>query len=143
MIQRLALAAVAVVVAAWLVIGLRDARVHGEAREIVRESFRGFAASGRLGDDEPALRRAGRLLDDAELLNPDSSILYDRAIQLFLLGHPRESIDRLETLVEREPENSEAWATLAAISREAQPRLSARALDELRQLDPHRVERRR
>jgi hypothetical protein len=139
-LQRLVLAGIALVLAAWLVVGLRDARMHEDARQIVRDSFREFTASGELGTGEADLRRAGRLLERAELLNPDSSVLHDRAIDLFLLGRRRESIDTLEELVEREPENAEAWAALAAIARGVEPRLSARALDEVHRLDPRRTE---
>jgi hypothetical protein len=142
-LQRLVLAGVALVVSAWLLVGLRDAHLHQDGREIVRESLRELASSGRAGGDAAALEHAGRLFERAELLNPDSSVLHDRAIQLFLLERPRESIDRLEELVEREPENSGAWGALAAIARGVEPRLSARALDEVHRLDPRGAERRR
>jgi hypothetical protein len=141
-LQRLVLAGIALIVAAWLLVGLRDARMHEDARQIVQESFREFAASGERGVDKAALRRAGRLLESADLLNPDSSLLHDRAVQLFLLGRPRESIERFKELVEREPENAGAWAALGAAARGPAPRLSARALKEAARLDPRGSERR-
>ena len=114
-----------------------------EGRQIVRESFRLFGASGELGGNRADLERAGRLFDSARLLNPDLSLLQDQSNQLYLLYRRRESVDRLSELVDREPENVEAWATLAQVAREVQPRLAARARAEARRLDPQRAERRR
>jgi predicted Zn-dependent protease len=142
-LARLVLAGVALIVTAWLLVGLRDARMQEEGRQIVRESFRLFASSGELGGNRADLERAGRLFDSARLLNPDLSLLHDRSNQLFLLYRRRDSVDRLTELVDREPENVDAWTTLAQVAREVEPRLSARARDEARRLDPRRAERRR
>lgn len=142
--QRVTLAGLALLVAAWLVVALRDARQQDEGREIVRDAVRQAAASsGRSAASDSELERAGRLFERAELLNPDRSLLHDDANRLYLQRRTRMAVERLRELVRAEPENVQAWSTLAIVAREVDADLAARALERRGELDPRRATRRR
>ena len=140
--MRLALVGIALLILAWLAIALRDVRAQEEGREIVSDSLKALARGDIERADPVQLERAGRLLEDARLLNPDVSPLVDRGNQLFLAGRVDEAIDRLQEVVRREPDNVEAWARLTIAAEERDPALAARARAEARRLDPRGAARR-
>lgn len=124
---RVALAAVSVLVAAWLGVLLRDHEL-------------GTSAADNLGD--PGLREGEgtveqelERLHDAEFLNPTSRWLYLRAFHLTNLKRSRAAIREAEALTRREPQNAEAWAVLA-LAAERDPRRAAAAVRRLRRLSP-------
>jgi Flp pilus assembly protein TadD len=113
-----ALAAVAVVVVAWLGVMERDRRLFD----------RGAAAA--------TLRRADSDLRAADLLNPDSGPDLVRAIKLQFAGRWREAITTIERVLRREPDNLYAWNALGAVARGRDPAALRRARAAARRLDP-------
>jgi hypothetical protein len=104
---RISLFVIAVLSLAWLAVLLRDQEVG----------------------------QAGRL-DDAELLNPDSTWQLKRAQRWFARNQPRRAALEAEALLRSEPENIEALFLLVVTTREIDPRRSAQALAEIRRLNP-------
>jgi Flp pilus assembly protein TadD len=102
---RVALAAVCLLVVAWLVLGLRDARLEQDGTELSRAPAAvSDAAVARSADDK---------LADAELLNPDTAPLLGRAGLALRRGQLERGVELLRDVVEREPENLPAWRLLA------------------------------
>ncbi len=123
--ERLALLALSLVVAAFLVVGLRAARAESEAREIAVQS------TGR-ADDERALEA----FRDARRLNPDTGPELAEAALLSLRRRYREAIAILERVVREEPQNADAWTLLLGASRAVDLALAVDADRELRRLKP-------
>ena len=122
---RAAVAAVAVVLLAWLGVMERDARLQA----------RGVAAAGRL-DVPGSAARADAAFRDARLLNPDTAPDVARALVLQARGRRGAAVALLEAVVRREPENVSAWGVLYAVARDADPAAARRALAARRRLDP-------
>ena len=105
MISRAAVVLLAVAVAAWLALGLRNARLEQRGLEL---SQSGAAAR------TPALaREADRLLRDSETLNPDPTPTLYRGGLALRLGRPEQAVTLLRDVVSEEPENLDAWSLLA------------------------------
>lgn len=80
---------------------------------------------------------------DAELLNPDWAEPEGlRATLEIRARRERPAYDSLTEIVRREPENVQAWALLALVSRRIDPPLAARAARRVRELDPVNARRR-
>ena len=116
--------------------------VLGWTAVLVRDRQVGNAASNELLHRAhlPPARAASemRRLEDARLLNPDTTWDLDRAAAWVSLGRPRLAVRDLESLVRREPANLEAWRVLALISRGIDPTRHEQAIAQVRRLDPKR-----
>ena len=118
---RVALAAVAVLVLAWLGVMERDTRLQAQ------------------GVSERNLARADADLRAARVLNPDTAPDLGRA---FLYLHrpgaaaARRAAALLEGVLRREPDNIAAWSGLLLVARGHDPGTVRRALRALRRLDP-------
>lgn len=105
MLLRVLLAVACLVVAAWLALGLRDARLEQDGTELSR--------SPAAVSDATVAHAADDKLADAELLNPDTTPLLNRAGLALRLGQVDRGIALLREIVEQEPENLPAWRLLA------------------------------
>jgi hypothetical protein len=128
MAQRIVLALVALLAVGWLAVAYRDARLQARGSELARLPAEQLdAATVRESDD--LLRRAG-------LLNPDRSLLYDRAVLMLRADRLDEGVERLERHLRAEPEHREAWGILLAATSRTRPDTSRRALRRFRELGP-------
>ena len=123
---RIGLAVLALVVAAWLAVGLRAAVPETRALSKARDDARTPAGQ----------RQVRRLFTDARSLNPDSQPRVSEASFLVATGKRREAVRVLEPVVRDEPDNAEAWAILAGATAKADRRRNAQALAQLRRLKP-------
>jgi hypothetical protein len=136
MTMRLVLGTLALVVAAWSAIALREAHAERRAGDILAGEVR-RVLEGAPTPDRERVAEAGRLLHRGEPFQPDSSRELQRGTQLLLAGRPRAAIGQLRRLVAREPENVQAWSRLATSAvRRVDPGLAARASRRVRELDP-------
>lgn len=127
MVARIALALVCLVVAAWLALGLRDARLEQRGTDLSR--------TPAAVDDAAVAREADEQLADAELLNPDTNPIVVRSGLALRRGDLDRGIALLEDVVEREPENLPAWRLLGLAARAAHdPGLERRAQREVERL---------
>ena len=131
-VARACVAAVAVVVLAWLFAMLLDDRA----------LRRGVELSGRVESAADA-RRAEALLRDARRLNPDSAPDVGRAVLYQGRGRPQRAVALLEDVLEREPDNLGAWALLYQLTRTRDPATARRALAARARLDPFNARPRR
>jgi hypothetical protein len=113
---RVVLALVAVVVLAWLVVMERDTRLQAQALKTPARA-------------EPDLRHA-------TFLNPDTSPTLLRAL-IYLGEHDRRrALATVESVLRREPDNSDAWGELLLIARGYDASALRRAQAAARRLDP-------
>jgi hypothetical protein len=126
MAQRIVLALVALLAAAWLAVSFRDARLEARGLELARLPF------DRL--DAGTVRESDDLLRRAELLNPDRSLAYQRGVLMLRAGRIEEGVARIRRYLRDEPEQREAWGILSAATARAQPALSREALRRYREL---------
>ena len=113
-VARACVAAIAVVVIAWLAVMERNE--HLLKRGVETRSVDDFSR--------------------ARVLNPDTSADVGRALVLQSRGEGREARRVLDSVLRREPENLRAWGLLYLISRDADPAAARRALAARRRLDP-------
>jgi predicted Zn-dependent protease len=118
---RLAAAALAVIVLAGL--GWRERAVRLQQHALDE------AGAGHVDTAVRDLERAARL-------NPDSTPDVFRALLLFKVGGRRPSIAILRSVVEREPDNLQAWGYLANYAAGRDPATRREALAAVRRLDP-------
>jgi Tfp pilus assembly protein PilF len=119
---RVLVAAVAIVVLAWLAVGERDLRL--ERSGVAAAERRDFAA-------------ADADLRAARLLNPDTGPDISRAFALQAQeGRYTDAAAVLRDVVRREPDNVFAWRSLAGFARDLDPPTAAHARAVLRRLDP-------
>jgi hypothetical protein len=131
--QRLAIAVVAAAAVAWLAVGLRNELLLERAQEV------SLQASPSPTEIEAALADAR----DGELLNPDWAEPEGlRATLRIRARDQRAAYDSLTDIVRREPDNVQAWALLALVSRRIDPPLATRAERRVRELDPVNARRR-
>jgi hypothetical protein len=121
LIARAGVAAVAVVVIAWLAVMERDTRVQSWA----------LAESGR-----PPISHAYRDFRRARLLNPDSGPDVLLGLLDGVHGQTKSGIARLQAVVRREPENLFAWGQLYKVAQGHDPAVANRAFAQLGRLDP-------
>ena len=124
---RVLVAAVAVLLAAWLGVLLRNAMVAQSAGD--RIFFTPALSAGELD------RELDRL-ESARLLDPDPGVDELRAGLLWLRGRPAESARVAKALVRSEPQNVHAWMHLYRATVESHPRQAAFALSQVRRLNP-------
>jgi predicted Zn-dependent protease len=129
-VVRASVAVLALLVLSWTAVLVRDQQVGNAASdELLHHAH---LAPARAASE---MRR----LEDARLLDPDTTWDLNRAVAWVSLGRPRRAVRDLESLVRREPANLEAWRVLALISRRIDPARHEQALAELRRLDPKRT----
>jgi len=131
LLGRIAVVLVALIVVAWLGLGLRAAVLTERGTEQLEQ---GLAAQQ---SGQPALRRAERSLHDATFLNPDRRPESYRAQVLVALGENARGRALSEQVTREEPDNREIWATASAIALALQDReYQAAAARQLRRLNP-------
>jgi len=123
---RTVLALISALLVAWFAVLWRDERV-------------GSAASARILE-RPEMSDSDweRSLDElrrAELLDPGTKWTVTRATSL-LLRDKRAALRLAQSVLAGEPDNLGAWLVVYEATRERDPRRSARALAEIRRLDP-------
>jgi predicted Zn-dependent protease len=132
LLPRIVLAVVALLVVAWSAVLWRDDRIGSEASSRL-------IMSEQLTDAEWA--REVERLRDAELLDPSTKWPLARAGAFVLRDRPRDAARVVESVLEREPENVEAWIVLSRATREIDPRRAAQARAEILRLSPPPPER--
>ena len=125
MLARAAVAAVALLVLAYLAVGLRN----------VVLAERGERLAALLDPTAAQVDEAEDLLERARLLDPDTRPLVVEGRLLTARGDD-EGPALLERAVEREPDNVLAWSVLALAMHEADPARSREALARMRELSP-------
>jgi predicted Zn-dependent protease len=127
MFARAALGALALVVCLWLLAGLRSSHLAAEAER----------PSGTMVKINPAdLERRRDMLDDARRLNPDPTPDIREAQLLIIADRDREAVRVVRKVVEREPENYEAWLVLRQAAFRGDSALFRRATREALRLNP-------
>jgi hypothetical protein len=126
MALRAAVLAVALAACAWFAIGVRQGNAANDAAAIVARPDAGGAASAR---------HAASLLDDAGWLNPDQQVDVLRGILARQRGDLPGARRILRGVVQREPENLQAWIELARSSK-GDPATALTALLHVRKLVP-------
>jgi predicted Zn-dependent protease len=81
-------------------------------------------------------------LRGARLLDPDRYWELTRARYLLLRDRPVRALRTANGLVREEPDNLDAWIIVREAAREVDPRRAARALAEIRRLNPRLTRRR-
>ncbi len=122
---RAAVAAVAVLVIAWLAVMERDAALEARA-----------APAQQPGASAAVLARAEGDLRDALFLNPDSAPQISLAAVLRARGDEAGALAEMAGVVRREPDNLRAWLAYALLAEGTDPAAVERARAELRRLDP-------
>ena len=125
MLARVAVAVVSVLVAGWLVVMERDARLYE----------RGIEAGGSL-DDPRTVAQAESDLEGARLLSPDRTADVGLAMTWWITGRAAEARGLLEDVVRAEPDNLSAWTALGWVNDGADAGLERRVRAEVRRLDP-------
>jgi hypothetical protein len=121
-----ALAVGALAACLWLFAGLRASRLQADAERRLDSARTSRADIERRLDE----------LEDARRLNPDPTPEI-REAQLLVVAHrDREAVRVIEEVVEREPENYEAWLGLRQAAFRVDPPLSRRATREALRLNP-------
>ena len=126
-LPRAAIALVALAVVAWSAVLWRDERIGEDA------SNRIIMNQG-LGEAEWA--RELERLRDAELLDPSTKWPVAQAGALLQRGRQAEAARVIEDVVEREPDNVEAWIVLREATEGRDPPRAAQARMEIRRLSP-------
>lgn len=106
-LARIALAAAALLVAAWFALGVYESRAISQATSV---------AAGRGPVTAAEARRADRLLHDAATLNPDRAVDVLRAQVAIARGDTAHARQILNGVVRREPQDLDAWIALANAS---------------------------
>ena len=126
MAQRIVLAIVALLAAAWLAVSFRDARLEARGLELSRLPL------DRL--DADTVRESDDLLRRARLLNPDRSLVYDRGVLMLRAGRSEEGVALIRRYLRDEPEQRQAWGILSAATARTRPAISREALRRYREL---------
>lgn len=126
MVARAALVVVAAVACVWLVAGWRSSHLLADAER----------PSGSAKIDAAELERRRDMLDDARRWNPDPTPDIREGQLLVIADRDREAVRLLQEVVEREPENYEAWLVLRQAAVRVDPPLSRRATLEALRLNP-------
>lgn len=137
LLARIAVTLAALAIAVWCAVGLRSAKLEEDGTEVARR----FALAGLAGERPDAagrreLAQAAKDLDRAAWLNPDQRPRVYRASSLFLLGETARATDLAREVVDREPDNLEAWTLIAYAARGRAPDLVEEAGRAIARLNP-------
>jgi Tetratricopeptide repeat len=124
---RAAIALVALAIVAWSAVLWRGDRIGRDASDRI-------IMNQDLSDAD--WEREVERLRDAELLDAGTRWPVARAGALLQRGHRAEAARVIEDVVEREPDNLEAWIVLREAAEGRDPRRAARAHREIRRLSP-------
>jgi hypothetical protein len=125
---RVALGVLAVAALAWLALGLRAARLESEAADLAGPSP-AAAPRDRLERALDAYRRA-------RSFNADTAPEVREAGLLNFHRRRREALELLRDVVQREPENWDAWTLISGVAAEVDPALAERARRRASELNP-------
>jgi hypothetical protein len=125
--MRVLAALIALLVAGWL--GVQAIGAHGD-EEVTRITLSERTPSAA------QLRRAERLIERMERLNPDTRPRQLRGLVAHRAGDARRATAIFRSIVRDEPENLQAWAQLARAAEDYDPSLAATARDRARELAP-------
>jgi predicted Zn-dependent protease len=123
---RVALVVLALLVLAYLAVGLRNVVLADRGERIA-------ALDDPTGSQ---IEDAERALEDARFLDPDTRPLLVEGALLAANGRGEEGRALIERAVEREPDNVLAWSVLAQVTSEADPARSRAARARMRELSP-------
>jgi predicted Zn-dependent protease len=126
-LPRAAIALVALAAVAWSAVLWRGERIGQDASDRI-------IMNHDLSDAEWA--REVERLRDAELLDPSTKWPVAQAGALLQRGRAAEAARVIEDVVEREPDNVEAWIVLREATEGRDPRRAAEARAEIRRLSP-------
>ena len=124
---RAALAVVAALLVAWSAVLWRGDRIGSDASDrIIRNADLA----------EAAWAREMERLRDAELLDPSTRWPVARAGALYQRGRFEQAAAVLEDVLEKEPDNLEAWLYMREVASGRDPALAAEARAAIRRLNP-------
>jgi hypothetical protein len=133
---RCGIAAIALLIGAWLVLSFRAVELEADGRTIFEQGQRGPIQPGEV-------RRAQSFFDRAGRFSADKSPLVYEGFLLFDAGRYGEAAAAAEQLVADEPDNIDGWIVLylaargpEGSSRERDPGRAAEALRMVRALNP-------
>ena len=139
MAARLALALLAVAAIGWLGLSYRSVEHQEEAEATLQKPLAEYLKTGRSSAVPPAeLRRATDRIDAAKRLNPDSTLDLDRGSLHLLSGEEAKAADTFQDVVDREPQNLQAWLALAFATRDTDRARARRATRRADALNPIR-----
>lgn len=125
-VLRAAGAVAALILCAWFAIGIRQARDTARAQA--------FVTTHKVANANQA-RAVDSLLAAASLLNPDTTVSLLRGRVASERGNPAEAERIIIPVTRQEPQNLDAWLSLAYVSGTDQ-KLFFHALAEVKRLDP-------
>jgi hypothetical protein len=108
-VARCTLALIALLVAAWLVLGFRAVELEADGQLVFERVARGSVSA-----DE--VRRARDKLRDARRFSVDKSPLIAEGVLLASVGRPSEARELVRRVVADEPENLEAWRLMYVLA---------------------------
>jgi alkylation response protein AidB-like acyl-CoA dehydrogenase len=124
---RAGLIVVAVIAAAWFVIGIRQSTGLNRAQTILG-SARTTLSAAQAGQARAAI-------DEASTLNPDRQVELDRSLLALDRGQSVTARHDAAAVTRAEPQNLDAWVALARTAGD-DPALFSLALERVRQLEP-------
>jgi hypothetical protein len=127
MAARILLAAVAVIVLAWVGVALRDAIVLQHAGDVL---FRTPPPS------QAEFDKALEQMKDSDFLNPDQTGKIDRARFLLLHDDPKGALALAHQGVADEPDNLQGWSVVYQAGQKVDPARSQQAVVAITRLDP-------
>ena len=125
--SRVAIALVALLLFAWSAVLWRDERIGGAASERILRNP---------GMSDAEVAQALEDLRSADLLDPTTDWELARAGALLLRGDRREAVRLTENVLDREPDNLQAWVVLREASEGQDPARLAQANAEILRLNP-------
>lgn len=125
--MRISVLVVAVAACAWFGLGLVQSIDTTRATAIV-------SSSAPITPQRAAQARS--LLDSAGTLNPDKSVEILRGELASELNQPGRAVAVLDSVTASEPQNADAWVTLARVALHHDTPALERAVGHLAQLDP-------
>jgi predicted Zn-dependent protease len=126
-LARGSLLALALAACAWFVVGIRQAHDTAHANAIV---------SAETPPGPAAAARARSLLHAAGFLNPDQRVDLLRGQLALDQGDRPRALALFRDVARREPDNLQAWVSVAQASTEPNSPLLKRAVHEIGRLDP-------
>jgi len=127
MASRILLAAVAVIVIAWLGVALRDAIVLQDAGSVLFKTP---------PPPQSEFDRALDRMESSDFLNPDQTGKIDRARFLLLHDDPKGALALADQVVADEPENLAGWSVVYLAGQKVDPARAQAAVVAITRLDP-------
>jgi predicted Zn-dependent protease len=127
-VERLLVIAAALAAGVWLALGLHSASLEEDAQRI--------AARPPAALSQAEVARAVDMFERSRANNPDTRTVLREAGLLARRARFAEAVRLLEPVVRREPRNVNAWTLLSIAASKVDGRLSRRAADRARRLNP-------